>query len=171
MKEIENFELISDSEITKIIKIYPMINKLVDTLYIESINSLINIKCETIDDRRVFLMFIIIYFYSYLCIPKETLNDSEIKIKLKLFLNDLISDQNKRNTCINLYKLLEVNLKKNLKGQLEIKDTLEIKNVTNVTNTTDTTTYTTDILYSVWFYVQLFIIFGFLYNYYILNWI
>lgn len=111
---MENLELISEKEITKIIKIYPMINELVDTLYIESINDLIDTKCETNDDRRVFLMFIIIYFYSYLCIPKGTLSDSEIKIKLKLFLNELINDKNKRQACINLYKMFEVNFKKNL---------------------------------------------------------
>jgi hypothetical protein len=142
-----NLELISDSEITKIIRIYPIINELVDTLYIKSINTLINIKCETDDDRRVFLMFIIIYFYSYFCIPNGTLNDSEIKIKLKLFLNDLISDQNKRQSCINLYKLFEINLKKNL----QLENTKEIKEIKEIKNNT------------FWFYGQLLIISGVLY--------
>ena len=41
-------------------KIYPMIDELVNSLYTTEINNLIDTKCETVEDKRVFLMFLII---------------------------------------------------------------------------------------------------------------
>jgi hypothetical protein len=47
-------------------EIFPIIDDLVNSLYTNDINNLIHTKCKTIDDKRVFLMFLIIYFYTYL---------------------------------------------------------------------------------------------------------
>lgn len=87
--------------------IYPMINELVDSLYTSEINNLIDTKCETIDDKRVFLMFIIMYFYSYLSIPTELKETCDIKNELKIFMTDMIRNPEKRTKMIELYRTFE----------------------------------------------------------------
>ena len=83
--------------------IYPMIDELVNSLYTDEINNLINTKCETTDDRRVFLMFLIMYFYTYLSIPKDVKEQFDMKHELKVFLTDMIRNPEKRAKCIELY--------------------------------------------------------------------
>lgn len=92
-------------------EIYPMIDELVDTLYTKELNNLIDTKCETIDDRRVFLMFLIMYFYTYLSIPKDITNQYNVKSELKVFLTDIIKNPDKRTKCIELYKNFENSVK------------------------------------------------------------
>jgi hypothetical protein len=87
--------------------IYPMINELVDSLYTSEINCLIDSKCETIDDKRVFLMFIIIYFYTYLSVPKEMKDTFDMKQELKVFMTDVIRNPEKRIKMVELYRNFE----------------------------------------------------------------
>lgn len=87
--------------------IYPMIDELVDTLYTNDINNLIDTKCSTVDDRRVFLMFLIMYFYTYLSIPKNITNQYNVKNELKIFLTEMIKNPDKRSKCIELYRNFE----------------------------------------------------------------
>jgi hypothetical protein len=91
--------------------IYPMIDELVESLYTDEINNLINTKCETVDDRRVFLMFLIMYFYTYLSIPKDLKEKYDIKHELKVFLTEMIRNPDKRSKCIELYKTFENSVK------------------------------------------------------------
>jgi len=91
--------------------IYPMIDELVDSLYTDEINNLIDTKCETIDDKRVFLMFMIFYFYAYLSVPKELKDSFDTKKELKLFLTDIIKNPEKRHKCIELYSMFEKSIK------------------------------------------------------------
>lgn len=91
--------------------IYPMIDELVESLYTDEINNLINTKCETVDDRRVFLMFLIMYFYTYLSIPKDLKEKYDIKYELKLFLTEMIRNPEKRTKCIELYTTFENSVK------------------------------------------------------------
>ena len=91
--------------------IYPMIDELVNTLYTTDINNLIDTKCETVDDRRVFLMFLIMYFYTYLSIPKDVKEKFDIKQELKVFLTDMIKNPDKRSKCIELYTTFEKSVK------------------------------------------------------------
>lgn len=91
--------------------IYPMIDELVNSLYTDEINNLINTKCETIDDRRVFLMFLIMYFYTYLSIPKDVKEQYDMKHELKVFLTDMIRNPEKRAKCIELYTNFENSVK------------------------------------------------------------
>lgn len=91
--------------------VYPMIDELVNVLYKEDLNNLINIKCQTVDDKRVFLMFLMMYFYSYLSIPNETRHNYDIKNELKIFLSELIRNPDKRHKCIELYTTFENNIK------------------------------------------------------------
>lgn len=93
-------------------EIYPMINELVDVLYKDDINNLISTKCQTQSDKRVFLMFLIMYFYTYLTIPDEIKDNFNIKNELKLFLTDIIKNPNKRHQCIQLYSDFENSIKK-----------------------------------------------------------
>jgi hypothetical protein len=92
-------------------EIYPMIDELVNSLYTDSINNLIDTKCETIDDRRVFLMFLIMYFYTYLSIPKNIKEKFDMKNELKVFLSDMIRNPEKRAKCIELYTTFENSVK------------------------------------------------------------
>lgn len=92
--------------------IYPGIDKLVDVLFTSEINNLIDTKCETDSDKRVFLMFLIMYFYTYLNIPNVVkTSDIDIKQNLKIFLTDLIKNPDKRLKCIELYKSFEDSIK------------------------------------------------------------
>jgi hypothetical protein len=63
-----------DLDITNFTNKHPifilMTDELVNTVYTIDINNLIYTKCETVDDRRVFLMFLMMYFYTYLNITK-----------------------------------------------------------------------------------------------------
>jgi len=91
--------------------IYPMIDELVDSLYKHDINNLIDTKCETTDDRRVFLMFLIMYFYTYLSIPKDVKEQYDMKYELKIFLTEMIRNPEKRSKCIELYTTFENSVK------------------------------------------------------------
>jgi hypothetical protein len=90
-------------------EIFPIIDELVDSLYMKELNELIDTKCKTIDDKRVFLMFLIMYFYSYLNVPEEIKrNDNyDLKSELKLFLSDIIKTPGKRRKCVDLYMMFE----------------------------------------------------------------
>jgi hypothetical protein len=91
--------------------IYPMIDELVNSLYTTDINNnLIDTKCETVDDRRVFLMFLM-YFYTYLSIPKDVKEQFDMKNELKVFLTDMIRNPEKRSKCIELYTTFENSVK------------------------------------------------------------
>ena len=94
-------------------KIYPFINDLVDVLFTTQINNLIDTRCSTIEDKRVFMMFLMTYFYSYLCIPDCNKNN-KIKQNLKEFLNELINNPDKRLKCIELYTTFEETLSNNV---------------------------------------------------------
>lgn len=100
-----------DLDITKFKKshseIYPMIDELVDSLYTTEINNLIDSKCETVDDKRVFLMFIIIYFYTYLSVPKDVKDTFNMKEELKVFMTDVIRNPEKRSKMVELYRTFE----------------------------------------------------------------
>jgi len=90
-------------------EIFPIIDELVNSLYTTELNNLIDTKCKTVEDKRVFLMFLIMYFYSYLNVPKEIKENSnyDLKNELKLFLSDIIKNPDKRYKCIELYMTFE----------------------------------------------------------------
>lgn len=95
------------NELVNNIKILPGINDLVDVLYTEHLNEFLDKKNQTSEDRRVLLMFLIMYFYSYLSIPKEAKGNIDVKQTLKAFLSDLISDHTKRKACLDMYQSFE----------------------------------------------------------------
>lgn len=108
-------ELVNDAQIL------PGINDLVNVLYTEHLNEFLDKKNETSDDRRVLLMFLIMYFYSYISIPREVKNYIDVKQTLKVFLSELIRDKDKRLICLNVYK--------NFEDSLKLMNFIEFKNV------------------------------------------
>lgn len=109
------------NELVNDIQILPGINDLVNVLYIENLNEFLDKKNETSDDRRVLLMFLIMYFYSYLSIPKQVKSNVDVKQTLKVFLSELIRDKDKRLICLNVYK--------NFEDSLKLMNFIEFKNV------------------------------------------
>ena len=69
-------------------------------------NQFIKEKCKNAEDKRVFIMFIMMYFYSYL-----SNNTHKSKESIKLFLSNLIKNPESRQKCINLYIAFENNTK------------------------------------------------------------
>lgn len=102
-------------DLTKVNKnhnnISPLIDDLVNSLYTDEINNLIDTKCKTIEDKRVFLMFLIMYFYTYLNISNDIKEQYDIKKELKIFLTDIIRNPEKRSKCIELYTNFEQSIK------------------------------------------------------------
>lgn len=102
-------------EITKFNKnqnyIFPLIDDLVNSLYTDEINDLIDTKCKTIEDKRVFFMFLIMYFYTYLNISNDIKENYDVKKELKIFLTDVINNPDKRIKCIELYTNFEKSIK------------------------------------------------------------
>jgi hypothetical protein len=79
--------------------VYPMIDELVDILYNDDLNNLMDTKCTTDLDKKTFMMFILMYFYTYINIHKTETSKDDIKI----FLSDLIKNPDKRKQVIELY--------------------------------------------------------------------
>ena len=115
------------NELVNDITILPGINDLVNVLYTEHLNEFLDKKNETSDDRRVLLMFLIMYFYSYLSIPKRIKSNVDVKQTLKAFLSDLISDHTKRKACLDMYQSFEKTVKIMGFKNVEIKEVKEIK--------------------------------------------
>jgi hypothetical protein len=95
---------------TNVNDISPMFDELVNVLYTDSLNNLIDTKCKTTDDKRVFFMFLIMYFHSYLSIPLEMKPHYDIKTELKRFLSELIRNPDKRKNCLDIYTTFEKTL-------------------------------------------------------------
>lgn len=118
MKDCNIIEYLNDKNIA------PFIDELVDMFYKPEINMFINKKCETNDDKRSFLMFILMYFYTYLNNNEKT----NMKTPLKIFLTDLIRDSDKRKKCIEMYISFENNIKNNLIQNDVVDNVKKIKN-------------------------------------------
>lgn len=100
-ENIETIILENDQPIIKTSKqiIYPMIDDLVETLHNDTLNNLIDSKCVTNLDKKTFMIFVIMYFYTYLNVGKDTSKED-----IKLFLSELIRNPEKRRQCIELYQ-------------------------------------------------------------------
>ena len=85
--------------------VYPMIDELVDILYNDDLNNLMDTKCTTDLDKKTFMMFILMYFYTYINIHKTETSKDDIKI----FLSDLIKNPDKRKQVIELYSTVVSN--------------------------------------------------------------
>lgn len=88
------------NQLTDTNEIYEGIDRFVDAFYTSEINNLIEDTCKDIIDKRVFMMFIIMYFHTFLHIKLD-------KIEMKKFLTAMIKDPYKRQKCINLYLIFE----------------------------------------------------------------
>ena len=96
-----------DNQNNKNNKICPGISDLVDVLYTSELNEFIQKKCSNIDDKRTFLMFIIMYFCSYLSLDDNMNN----KQNMKILLSNLLLNPENRKKCIDLYLKFESSIK------------------------------------------------------------
>lgn len=110
-------------------KILPGINDLVNVLYTEHLNEFLDKKNETSEDRRVLLMFLIMYFYSFLSVPKEIKDHIDVKQTLKAFLSDLIIDHTKRKACLDMYQSFENTVSLMGLKNVEIKENKKLKEI------------------------------------------
>lgn len=117
------------NELVNDITILPGINELINVLYTEHLNEFLDKKNETSDDRRVLLMFLIMYFYSYLSIPKQVKDKINVKQTLKAFLSDLIIDHTKRKACLDMYQSFESTVSLMGFKNVEIKDNKKLKEI------------------------------------------
>lgn len=86
-------------------KFYPFIDELVDSLYTKEINSIID-KEIVQEDKKTFLMFIVMYFVTRLNMFEKINKDS-----LKYFLSDIIRNPDKRQQCIKIFLKFEESVK------------------------------------------------------------
>lgn len=89
-------EIIIDSNSNKR---YPFIDELVDKLYNKSLNDLIEKNISTSIDKKVFLMFVMMYFVVHLQLE----DSSDKKDIIKNTLNELIGDKEKRKLFVNFF--------------------------------------------------------------------
>lgn len=83
-------------------KIYPFIDEMVNTFYTENCNSMIKRSIETEDDKKTFLMFVMMYFGIHFKLENE--NDKVKKEQIKLILTDLIRDPESRRCCVEMFE-------------------------------------------------------------------
>jgi hypothetical protein len=83
------------------------INNLVDALFTEEINTLIQDNTKTELDKKSFLIFIMTYFYT-------TINSNASKNEIKLFICDLFTNKDKRKILIELFVNFENTVKTTL---------------------------------------------------------
>lgn len=89
----------------EIFPIYPFINELVDALYTDELNNIID-SDNVRFDKKTFLMFIIMYFVTRLYTSHEEFSKDDIK----LFLTNIIRNPEKRRRCIEIFLMFEKNL-------------------------------------------------------------
>lgn len=85
-------------------KIYPLFDELVDSLYTPELNTLIEKNCTSILDKKTFIMFIIMYFMTFLHLKPS-------KENMKIFLTDMLKNPQKRSKCIELFMSFENSVK------------------------------------------------------------
>ena len=105
-----------NKQVEKNVRVYPFIDELVDSLYTDELNRLID--SENVQfDKKTFFMFIIIYFSTRLYASNESIS----KENLKTFMTDLIRNPMKRSKCIEVFMMFE----KSLIGELATSGYLE----------------------------------------------
>ena len=78
---------------------YPFVEKLVDALYNDDVNSVIEKSVEGHYDKSIFLMFVVLYFGIFLSIEKFEYK----KDLLKESISDIIRDHDKRTACLQFF--------------------------------------------------------------------
>lgn len=108
----QNSQNLSDvaTKHAELTKIYPFIDEIVDTLYTEHLNTLMDKSIETESDKSVFLMFVMMYFCIHLKLKhpdddtKDNTDDHVKREQIKVILSEVIRDSDKRRLCINMFQ-------------------------------------------------------------------
>lgn len=112
--EISNQNKLIKTEAKK----YPFIEELVDELYSKSLNELIQKHVSTPIDKKVFLMYVMMYFVIHLQIVENEIDDK--KCLIKDALNDLIGNRDKRRMFIDFFdkKFQEIEFSPDVMNQI-----------------------------------------------------
>lgn len=100
----------------------PFMSELVDSLYTEELNALIDKTCQTGLDKRTFMMFIMMYFFTFINVTNGTADarpeggqpTENRKAMLKVFMSELIMNSEKRRRCVELYMMFEKSVEKSV---------------------------------------------------------
>ena len=89
-------------------KIYPFIDEMVEAFYNDDSNNLIKKVIETVNDKSIFLMFVMMYYSIQVSlkdtdIDKYNTNKEMKKSHIKFLMNELIQDPEKRKFCIEVF--------------------------------------------------------------------
>ncbi len=98
LKDIKNTKDVINYDVNKP-QTFPFIEELVDKLYNESLNELIEKNVSTPIDKKVFLMFVMMYFVVHLQLDDEP----KKKETIKEMLGDLMSNRDKRKLFISFF--------------------------------------------------------------------
>ena len=88
------------------VTVYPFIDELVDSLFSDNLNALIEKNTEINSDKSVFMMFVNIYFMAYLHTTQtqNRVSNEEKKHTLKKMLSEVMKCPEKRQICVSLIK-------------------------------------------------------------------
>jgi hypothetical protein len=88
------------------VTVYPFIDELVDSLFNDDLNNLIEKNTEINSDKSVFMMFVNIYFMAYLHTTQtqNRVSNEEKKHTLKKMLSEVMKNPEKRQVCVSLIK-------------------------------------------------------------------
>lgn len=94
----------------------PFMDELVDCLHTDELIRLIEKTCKEDIDKRTFMMFAMMYFFTYLNVSSEGTTDSNSGSKqlMKEFMSELILNSEKRRRCVALYLTFEQSVKRSL---------------------------------------------------------
>ena len=91
-------------------KVYPFVDQLVDTLYCDNINNIINDKIQTDMDKSIFMMFVLMYFVVNIklqsAIDNQQLKSDNVQTKehIKNIMTHIIADGEKRKACLQMFE-------------------------------------------------------------------
>lgn len=97
----------------------PFMDDLVECLYTDELIALIETTCREDLDKRTFLMFVMMYFFTYLntcALPPGGTEGprADRKQLLKEFMSDLIMNSEKRKRCVDMYVSFEQSVARGL---------------------------------------------------------
>lgn len=81
-------------------RVYPFVNKIVDTLY-ESTEVLLKNHIDDESEKGIFMMFIVMYYIIHLKTSNDSINQ---KTDIKETLSDILRDSEKRTMCLRMFE-------------------------------------------------------------------
>jgi hypothetical protein len=92
-------------EIKRKTRIYPFIDKIVETFY-DDFESILDQHVEQQEDRSIIMMYILMYFTVHVKLKEQLVNmtNAERRNTIKTVLSDIIRDPEKRSVCLQMFE-------------------------------------------------------------------